>query len=81
MEKMFHGCSSLKDLNISNFKFNRYINVKNMFSLCSEELKNEIKKNNLNLKELAFDDTKEEQNFSFEDSEDDEDNEGSESDN
>ena len=35
MEKMFSGCTSLKKLNISNFKTNKLNNLKYMFEGCS----------------------------------------------
>ena len=38
---MFNGCSSLKELNISDF--NKYINTNYMFDGCSNELKEKIK--------------------------------------
>ena len=35
MEDMFAGCSSLKELNLSNFNTNNVTNMKCMFSRCS----------------------------------------------
>ena len=35
MSCMFSGCSSLKELNLSNFITNNVINMKVMFSGCS----------------------------------------------
>ena len=48
-----------------------------MFSNCSEELKNEFRKKFTSLKEIAFNDAKEEESLDYDDSEDDEDNEES----
>ena len=35
MSSMFNGCSSLTELNLSNFRTNNVINMSNMFSNCS----------------------------------------------
>ena len=35
MEYMFDGCSSLKNLNLSNFNTNNVTNMKSIFSWCS----------------------------------------------
>ena len=35
MSHMFHGCSSLKDLNLTNFITNNVTNMSNMFDGCS----------------------------------------------
>ena len=35
MEYMFSGCSSLKELNLSNFNTNKVTNIAGMFSKCS----------------------------------------------
>ena len=51
---MFSGCSSLKELNLSNFNTNNVINMGLMFDGCSNELKNKIKSDNKNIKEEAF---------------------------
>ena len=40
---MFNGCSSLKELNLSNFNTNKVIDMSSMFSRCSS-----LKKLNLN---------------------------------
>ena len=54
MSCMFSGCSSLKELNLNNFIINDGIYIGHMFANCSDELKNKIRKLNLNLKEEAF---------------------------
>ena len=44
---MFNGCSSLKELNLSNFNTNNVTDISFMFSGCSKELRMKIKvKNN-----------------------------------
>ena len=43
MKCMFFSCSSLKELNLSNFNTNNVINISGMFGGCSDELKNKIK--------------------------------------
>ena len=43
MGNMFYGCSSLKELNISNFYINDETNMSNMLEGCTEELKKKIK--------------------------------------
>ena len=45
---MFAGCSSLKELNISNFIINNKTDVTKMFDECSDELKKKIKMQNKN---------------------------------
>ena len=45
MSYMFYGCSSLKELNLSNFNTNNVRYMSNMFYGCSGEL---IKKINFN---------------------------------
>ena len=54
MSYMFYGCSSLKELNLSNFNTNNVIYMSYMFNGCSKELKNKIKSDNKNIKEEAF---------------------------
>ena len=39
MFEMFYGCSSLKELNLNNFKTNKSTKVWRMFGLFSNELK------------------------------------------
>ena len=41
---MFSGCSSLKELNLSNFNTNNVTDMTDMFYECSYELKYKIKK-------------------------------------
>ena len=38
MSWMFKSCSSLKELNLSNFNTNKEINLYNMFKGCSSKL-------------------------------------------
>ena len=52
---MFAGCSNLVSVGFSNVNC-RNLNVKNMFSGCSEELKNKIRKHNKFIGEEAFQD-------------------------
>ena len=54
MNGMFHGCSSLKELNLSNFNTNNVINMSYMFSKCSDQLQDEIRAQYKNIKEEAF---------------------------
>ena len=54
MEGMFYGCSSLKELNLSNFNTNNVTDMYKMFHGCSEQLKNKIKSEYKNIKEEAF---------------------------
>ena len=53
---MFSGCSSLKELNLSNFNTNNVTNMSYMFSRCSDELKLKIRSQYNNFQEMAFDD-------------------------
>ena len=46
MSFMFSKCSSLKELNISNFNTNNETDMLEMFYKCSDELKNKIKQQN-----------------------------------
>ena len=55
MECMFLDCSSLKELNLSNFNTNNVTKMGNMFSGCSERFKNKIISEYKNIKEEAFD--------------------------
>ena len=43
MNGMFSGCSSLKELDISNFSFINPFGIKGMLEECSDELKLKIK--------------------------------------
>ena len=54
---MFNGCSSLEELNISNFNINNSQNMRYMLKDCSDELKAKIKALNPKIKEEAFKDT------------------------
>ena len=56
MRFMFCGCKNLVNLNISNFVINKKCYLRWMFSLCTEELKNKIKKQNLNIANVGFED-------------------------
>ena len=56
---MLDGCSSLKELNLSNFNTNNVTYMKNMFFGCSKELIMKIKTRYKNIKEEAF------ENFCF----------------
>ena len=51
---MFNGCSSLKELNLSNFNTNNATNMEWMFSGCSDQFKNKIITEYKNIKEEAF---------------------------
>ena len=47
-------CLKLIDLDITNFEFKNSCNMKYMFGACSQELKQKVKQQNPNLKEIAF---------------------------
>ena len=51
---MFSRCSSLEELNLSNFNTNNVTDINNMFLECSEKLKMKIKSQYKNIKEEAF---------------------------
>ena len=51
---MFSYCSSLKELNLSNFNTNNVTNMSFMFSGCLDELKLKKKRQFKNFKEEAF---------------------------
>ena len=51
---MFSGCSSLKDLDISNFNLDKVNDLFGMFSGCSTILINKIKQQIKNISEQAF---------------------------
>ena len=42
MRDMFYGCSSLKEINLSNFNTNNVTKMNGMFYECSNELKMKI---------------------------------------
>ena len=46
---MFNGCSSLKELNISQFNIDNIKYQKKIFSGCSDELKNQIEEKYKNI--------------------------------
>ena len=50
---MFNGCSSLEELNLSQFHTDSVTNMDNMFSGCSEQLKMKMKSLN-KFNETAF---------------------------
>ena len=54
MSKMFFGCKSLKEINVSNFIINNQSDISLMFSGCSTELKNAIREQNPSIGEEAF---------------------------
>ena len=54
MSDMFSECSSLKELNLSNFNTNNVTNMRYMFSGCSDQFKNKIRTEYKNIKEEAF---------------------------
>ena len=56
MNLMFSECSSLKELNLSNFNTDNVINMKYMFHRCSDELKLKIRIQYKNFNETAFED-------------------------
>ena len=42
MYGMFSGCSSLKEINLSNFNTNNFTNMRDMFNGCEKLTKNNI---------------------------------------
>ena len=56
MNHMFYGCSSLKELNLTNFNTNKVKDMRWMFYGCSDDLKRKIKSENKNIKDEAFGD-------------------------
>ena len=54
MVGMFWGCSSLEEVNLPLFKDDNQINMKCMFTECSQGLKNKIKNDNNKIKAEAF---------------------------
>ena len=54
MQAMFSRCSSLTKLNLPNFKANKTINMRYMFSGCSEQFQNKIRVQYKDIKEEAF---------------------------
>jgi surface protein len=53
---MFSDCSSLKELNLNNFKVNEKTGGRYVFSGCSDKLKRKIRREYKNLNILDFDD-------------------------
>ena len=53
---MFCECSSLNELNLSNFNTNNVTYMDGMFSRCSDQLKMKIRSQYKNFQEMAFDD-------------------------
>ena len=51
---MFYKCSSLKELNLTNFNTDNVTNMWAMLSGCSDSLKMKIKSENKNIKDEAF---------------------------
>ena len=54
MSEMFCECSSLKELNLTNFNTNNVTDMSFMFKGCSDDLKRKIKSENRNIKDEAF---------------------------
>ena len=54
MVEMFYGCSSLNQLNLSNFNINYVTKMRYMFGECSNELIMKIKTLYKNIKGEAF---------------------------
>ena len=54
MGGMFFDCSSLKELNLSNFNTNNVTNMAGMFYGCSDQFHNKIRSKYKNIKEEAF---------------------------
>ena len=51
---MFSDCSSLINLDISFFNFRSISDIRDMFSGCSNELKNKVREQNYKIKKKAF---------------------------
>ena len=56
MSRMFWRCSSLTELNLSNFNIKSETNMSYMFVRCPDELKLKIQSQYKNFKESAFED-------------------------
>ena len=54
MEDMFSGCSSLKELKLSNFNTSKVTNMRAMLWECSDQFQNKIRVEYKNIKEEAF---------------------------
>ena len=51
---MFSNCYSLLNVDVSNFIISNKTNMNYMFDGCSDELKDKIKSQNKNIREIAF---------------------------
>ena len=56
MYNLFSQCSSLKELNLSNFNTDNVTDMDYMFSKCPDQLKLKIKSQYKNFQEMAFED-------------------------
>ena len=56
MSYMFGGCSSLKEINLSNFNTINVTDMCHMFDGCSDELKLKLQSQYKNFKKIAFED-------------------------
>ena len=65
MGGMFYRCSSLKELNLPNFNINNLTNMRGMFFGYSVQFQNKIWSDYKNIKEEAFSDYEEEENFYY----------------
>ena len=54
MARIFCGCSSLKELNLSNFNTNNVTHMYSMFYRCSNDLIMKIRTQYKNIKDKAF---------------------------
>ena len=54
MCRMFYGCSSLKELNISNFNTNKVTTMYSMFYGCTDKLRKKITQQYKNIENEAF---------------------------
>ena len=54
MFAMFNECSSLKELNLSNFNTNNVTDMRGMFYGCSGQFQNKIRSEYKNIKKEAF---------------------------
>ena len=52
---MFFRCTSLKELNLSNFNINNVTNIRNMFCQCLRQLQKKIRVQYKNITKEAFD--------------------------
>jgi len=54
MKRMFHDCSSLKDIKISDFNTDNAIDMDGMFSGCNDELQKKIRARYNSIRDEAF---------------------------